>query len=238
MTLLHSVDELTTTIRTAADARRRQLPGHTSGNRLIVGIVGPPGAGKSTIAEAVVARLNDERDGVAEDAAATATATTGETTTALLPMDGFHLPQARLVELGRRERMGAPDTFDVEGFLATLTALRSSSSDTTVLAPGFDRTIEEAVPDAIAIGPECSIVVVEGNYLLFTEHGWGAVRSLLDVSVFVRLERGIRLTRLIDRHVRFGKSRQAAEDWALGPDEANARLINATAERADHIIEL
>lgn len=226
----HSIDDVVSAIGELAKADRR----------LIVGIVGPPGAGKSTIAEAVVERLNRGEQSERQPAA-------------LLPMDGFHLPQARLVELGRRERMGAPDTFDIGGFLATLTALRgtgdrnvrrsgpdigSVAGRSTVLAPGFDRTVEEAIPDAITIGPERSIVVVEGNYLLLNDHGWDAVLPLIDVSFFVRVDRGIRLTRLIDRHVRFGKSREAAEAWALGPDEANARLIDATVQRADHVIEL
>lgn len=201
------------------------------GQRLIVGIVGPPGAGKSTLAEDVVTRLAEE--GAKTDARVGA---------ALLPMDGFHLPQQRLVKLGSRARMGAPDTFDVAGFVSTLTALRSPSafgnSGNAVSAPGFDRTIEEAVPGAIVIGPEFPIVVVEGNYLLLDSDGWGAVAPLLNMTIFVRLERGIRLARLIDRHVRFGKSPDAARAWALGPDETNARLIEGTSHRATHVVEL
>ena len=105
-----------------------------------------------------------------------------------------------------------------------------------VLVPGFDREIEEPVPGAMSIPASANIVVVEGNYLLMQSGGWQEVVPLLDVSFFVDLERGIRLERLIARHERFGKSPDAARDWALGPDEANARLIEESAARATHRI--
>ena len=109
--------------------------------RLIVGIAGEPGAGKSTIAALLVAALGP--------------------TAALLPMDGYHLPQARLRELGRRERMGAPDTFDVPGFAEVVRAVRDSGS--THYAADFDRTIEEPVPDALTFLPELRTIVVEAT---------------------------------------------------------------------------
>lgn len=182
-------------------------------SRRILGIAGEPGAGKSTIAAEVAARLG----------------------AALLPMDGYHLPQARLVQLGRRDRMGAPDTFDVQCFLATLRALRG---DVTVTAPGFDRETEEAVPDSIVIPPSAATVIVEGNYLLLDSGGWGEAAGQFDETFFVEVDRGIRLSRLMARHERFGKTAEQARAWSLGPDEANALVIAATAPRADHAIRL
>lgn len=196
------------------DAVAGFLGPNPAATRRIIGIAGEPGAGKSTIAAALAAQLS----------------------AALLPMDGFHLPQARLVELGRRERMGAPDTFDVDAFALTLADLRISGGP--VFAPAFDRSIEEAVPDAIVVQPEVDTVIVEGNYLLLESGGWERVRGELDVSFYIEVNHDIRVLRLINRHERYGKSRDDARAWALGPDEANARLIAATADRADHRIRL
>ena len=198
--------------------------------RVLVGIAGSPGAGKSTVGAALVERLGSSA--------------------VLLPMDGFHLPQAELVRLGRRERMGAPDTFDVDGFVATLEAVgavgaasSNGYSGVTVLAPAFDREIEEPVPDAIAITPEFSTVVVEGNYLLHDgavegAGGWERVEPLLDMTVFVEVDHDVRVERLIARHIAYGKSPEDARAWVLGSDEANARLIDASAARAEHTLRL
>ena len=195
----------------------RMRAGRTpSSGRLLVGLAGAPGAGKSTVAAAI------------------ATALPGA---AVLPMDGFHLPQARLRELGRRERMGAPDTFDVEGFTALLCALRDvDNSGRTVLAPGFDREIEEPVPGAVALSPELSTVIVEGNYLLLDGGGWEAVAPLLHATVGIVVDDAVRRERLIARHIAFGKTPDAAHSWALGPDERNAAAIAATLERADYLL--
>jgi pantothenate kinase len=173
--------------------------------RRVIGIVGPPGVGKSTLAERLVG---------------------GDATAAVLPMDGFHLSQARLVDLGRRERMGAPDTFDVDGLVSVLRTIRESSGP--VAAPGFDRTIEEPVADAITIGRGIRTVYVEGNYLLL----WPEVAELLDESWYLQLDDQVRRARLVARHVAFGKTPEEARAWVDGVDEPNARMIAASAARA------
>lgn len=207
MTVLTSIDAIAELIGTIPSLDRP----------LLVGIAGSPGAGKSTIAEQLVARLAHS---------------------ALLPMDGFHLPQATLRELGSRERMGAPDTFDVAGFVRCLTAVRDMKGTESVLAPAFDRDSEEPVPGGVRIEPGVRTVLVEGNYLLYDGLGWGEVASLLDVTFFVDVDHDSRVARLVERHKRFGKSHDDAVAWALGPDESNAIAIEETAVRADHTIVL
>jgi pantothenate kinase len=177
-------------------------------HRRLIGLVGPPGVGKSTMAE----RLADD-----------------DPSAAVLPMDGFHLSQARLRELGRRERMGAPDTFDVEGFAAVLRELRSNE---TVTAPAFDRSIEEPVAGAITIGRDIHTVYVDGNYLLH----WEGIAELLDETWYLELEPAVRLQRLLERHVASGKTPDAAAAWIAAVDEPNARLIAASAAKATRTV--
>jgi pantothenate kinase len=195
--------------------RARELA--APGRRAILGIAGPPGGGKSTLARLVAA-------GVGEDAV-------------LLPMDGFHLAQAELVRRGRRDRMGAPDTFDTRGYVALLERLRAAE-DETVYAPEFRREIEEPIAGAIAVPPRVSLVVTEGNYLLLTDGDWAAVRPLLNEAWYVEMDEETRLRWLIQRHVEFGKSPAAARAWVLRSDEANAALVAATRDRADVVVRL
>lgn len=184
--------------------------------RLLVGIAGEPGSGKSTVTDALRARLMPDA--------------------AVLDMDGFHLPQARLMELGRRDRMGAPDTFDVDGFVDALERVRANDGDVPV--PKFDRRIEESVADAAVIRQRHTIVLVDGNYLLHDADGWARVEPLLDVVFYLDPPQRVRQERLIERHVRFGKTPDAAREWTLGPDERNAELIRAGRWRADHVVTL
>lgn len=202
--------------------RAREL---AAGPRRVLGVAGPPGAGKSTLAAALVAALGDRA--------------------VLVPMDGFHLAQAELVRLGRADRKGAPDTFDAAGFVALLRRLRAPGdrgagvpADEVVYAPTFDRALEEPVAGAIAVPADVPLVVVEGNYLLHDDGAWSRVAGLLDETWFVDVDDAVRVERLVARHVAFGRTPDAARAWVLRSDEANARLVSAGRGRADRVLRL
>ena len=199
--------------------------------RVVVGLAGPPGTGKSTVAEALVARLR-----------------VLGTATALVPMDGFHLDQRELQRLGRATRKGAPDTFDVGGYVSLLRRLRAAD-EPVVLAPRFDRDLEQSVGSAIAVTSATQVVVTEGNYLLLRHGdlgrpasddvsmtGWKQVRDQLAACWFVDGDPAVRVERLVARHVAHGRTHEAATEWVMRNDEVNARLVEATRARADGII--
>ncbi len=182
--------------------------------RRLIGITGAPGAGKSTYA----ARLAEQLSPAA----------------IVVPMDGFHLAGRELERLGRADRKGAPDTFDVDGYVDLLDRLRRATS--TVYAPEFRRDLEEPIAGAIAVESHHTTVITEGNYLLLDGGGWERVRPLLTECWYVECDEDQRITRLVERHVAHGRSPDAARRWVEHTDEPNARLIEATRPRADRVV--
>jgi pantothenate kinase len=182
------------------------------GRRKVLGLVGAPGAGKSTLAAALHAAF----PGVSQ----------------IVPMDGFHLANVELQRLGRAGRKGAPDTFDSAGYVALLRRLRAQPAGEIVYAPEFRREIEEPIAGAIPVLPQTQLLIAEGNYLLLDDGPWREVAGLLDDCWYVDVDDSLRVDRLTRRHERFGRSRDDAAAWVAGTDEPNARVIEASRARA------
>jgi pantothenate kinase len=196
-------------------ARRLAVDG-----RAILGITGPPGSGKSTLAALLARRLDPDGEWVAN-----------------VPMDGFHLADDMLVRLGRRGRKGAIDTFDGDGYRALLRRIRAET-DRTVYAPAFERTLEQPIAGSIAVVAGTRLVVTEGNYLLATADPWPGVRAAIDEVWYCDADDALRLERLVARHVQFGKPPPEARRWVEDVDEVNTRLITATRNSADLIVDM
>ncbi len=187
-----------------------------TGERRLLGIGGAPGSGKSTLARRLV-------DALGADAA-------------LVEMDGFHLAQRELLRLRISERKGAPDTFDVAGYVDLLARLKAAGPD-IVYAPEFRREIEEPIACAVPIGPDVPLIVTEGNYLLLNYDKWKRVRIVLDEAWFLFIDDDLRVQRLIDRHLRFGRTQAEAEERVLhGTDHVNALMVNSSKAGADLLI--
>ncbi len=187
-------------------------------DRVILGIAGSPGSGKTTFAKDIVGALCER--GIAA---------------AYLPMDGFHLANATLDTLGRHDRKGAIDTFDGWGFVSLLARIRTER-DHDVFAPGFDRAVDEPIAGGLTIAPETRLVVAEGNYLLVDEEPWSRIPPLLAEAWFCAAPEAERMRRLVERHQRHGRTPAAAHAWARDVDGANALLIEPTRARADLVV--
>lgn len=196
-------------------ARARGLAATAASRRVLIGIAGAPGSGKTTLAELLTARLG------------------GFPAVAHVPMDGFHLADVELRRLGRSDRKGAPDTFDRDGYAALLARIVAGEQ---VWAPSFERTLEQPIAQAIPVVAETRTVISEGNYLLLP--GWERVRAQFDEVWFCRQDEAVRVERLVARHVRFGKSEDEARAWVERCDQSNARQVTPTADQAELVLDL
>ena len=188
-----------------------------SGQRKILGIVASPGAGKSTLAQSLQQALGDQAQ--------------------IVPMDGFHLANTALQRLGRAGRKGAPDTFDAQGYVNLLRRIQGQQPGETIYAPEYRREFEEGIAGAIAVEATTPLIITEGNYLLLEEGAWRDVRGVLDEAWFLDVDATVRQQRLLERHMRFGRSREAALQWIAVTDEPNAQRIERTRPRADWVVQ-
>jgi pantothenate kinase len=188
--------------------------------RFLLGITGPPAAGKTTLAEALASLIVERR---------------GEGFAVVAPMDGFHLPNPVLDARGLRGVKGAPETFDAEGFVTLLRRAREEPK-ATVLWPEFIRELDEPTPEAIAIGPRVRLLITEGNYLLLDRPGWRKVRSLLDDVWYVDAPREVLRDRLLERELTGGRSEEDAVRHVDGSHLPNAELVEQSRALAGRVV--
>ncbi|HET7140764.1 MAG TPA: nucleoside/nucleotide kinase family protein [Arthrobacter sp.] len=214
LTPVRGAEQLSCTLDELVERARSLAAG---GTRRILGITGAPGAGKSTVAQAIAEALGGQA--------------------ARVGMDAFHLANQVLAAHGSRERKGAPDTFDPWGYANLLHRLKTNR-EPVVYAPVFDRGLEESIGSAVPVARAVPLVITEGNYLLLDAEGWLESREQIDEVWYLDVSEAERQSRLVRRHEAFGKPHAEAAAWATGSDQRNADVVEGTRVRADLIINL
>lgn len=194
---------------------------HSDRQRYLIGVTGQPGAGKSTLVEALVRSCLE---------------TLGSGRVFGLPMDGFHLTNQELLDAGLSDCKGAPATFDAQRFASALEHLAVATE--TVTWPAYSRVLHEPIPDAIAVPQTAELIFVEGNYLLLQSPPWRKIKVLLGSVWYVAADLQTIRERLLKRQLAAGRSSSEAESHVRDSDMKNARLVAETESFADRIVSI
>lgn len=190
--------------------------------RFLLGITGTPGAGKSTLAEALMKNTNK---------------TLQEEKAIVVPMDGYHYHNDILIEKGLLPLKGIPQTFDSSKFVMLIKEIATGKSE-KIYCPSYDRSLHNPVEDSILIEEGHQIIIVEGNYLLFDTEPWNELGDLFTESWFVETPPETTQERLVSRHVLAGRSIEDAINKINSTDAPNAELIIQTRQRATKVIRV
>ncbi|MFE0046832.1 nucleoside/nucleotide kinase family protein [Streptomyces albireticuli] len=191
--------------------------------RAALGLAGPPGAGKSTLARALVAEVD---------------ARYGTGSAAYLPLDGFHLSNAQLARLGLTDRKGSAPSFDVWGYVELLRRVLAEAAPAgrEVYVPDYDRVLHEPVAARHVVPGTARLVVTEGNYLACDEPGWRDARGLLAEVWYVETSDEVRQGRLLERQRTGGRDEAAARAWVQGNDRPNGERVKVSRPNCDRIL--
>ncbi|MGR3303280.1 MAG: nucleoside triphosphate hydrolase [Candidatus Scalindua sp.] len=186
--------------------------------RFIVGIAGGPGSGKSTFAVRLKELINSKAK---------------TDLTQIFPMDGFHRKNIALERSGLISVKGAPETFDVENYISILNRIRLGEN---LKAPIYSRETHDVIDNALSIEPYHKIIITEGNYLFYDLEGWCEIKDIIDLKIYLNIERDVCEKRLLERHMRGGKTEADALEKIKRVDMKNYDLIDQTKKYADEVI--
>jgi pantothenate kinase len=196
---------------------------NNSSTRILIGLSGLPGAGKSTYAE-VLQRQADLR--------------LGSGVLLTLGMDGFHLTKAALGRMAdpatALARRGAPWTFDVEGLAQRLRMVKDYYKKSNVYWPDFQHGVGDPLADLHVVAPDVKVVMVEGLYMLYDKEGWQDVSCQFDERWYLDTPEETAYERLVTRHmISKNLTRSEAESRVDFNDKLNGALIFSTREQSD-----